>query len=78
MRFLFLCLLLLSLVPSVVIAYPQEKYIDCLSKEQHILKGDSIPKKNIEGYCDCALTLIVDKEEDVRLSGYQCAVEFLG
>ena len=33
----------------------------------------SISKLAIANYCDCALRAIIDKNNDIRKSGYECA-----
>lgn len=59
-------------------AYPQSQLQDCIAsaKENAGLKGKNPSQESLEGYCDCALKLIVDEKSDLRRSGYQCALRF--
>ena len=56
-------------------AYPQSQMEDCISSASSNPATKSISKILISNYCDCALKAIIDNEQDIRESGYQCALK---
>ena len=73
--FFFLVLLVFA---SPTFAYPQDQFKDCVTSANQNPSVKSASQDAIRNYCDCALTLIVDEKEDVRKSGYECAVKSFG
>ena len=57
-------------------AYPQEQLNQCIlsTKQSPIILG--VPQHSIESYCDCALKLIVDEQQEMRKSANQCASQY--
>ena len=56
-------------------AYPQSQMEDCTSSALSNPATKSISKILITNYCDCALKAIIDEKQDIRESGYQCALK---
>ena len=48
---------------------------DCVSSALNNPATESISKKLITNYCDCALKSIIDEKKDIRESGYDCAMK---
>ena len=72
---LFCCLLTLILFALEVNAYEQDMLVDCISSARENTAIEGASEGSIANYCDCALNLIVDQQQDVRDSGYKCAVQ---
>ncbi len=55
------------------IAYPQDQFSECVlsAKANPVLVG--VQEAFIEGFCDCALTAILDEEKNDKTSVSQCA-----
>mgnify|MGYP007063344294 CR=1 FL=1 len=68
--------MLFFIVSPVANAYPQSQLNECIlgSKQSPIILG--VPAKSIENYCDCVLTLIVDKGSDAKESAKSCGLEY--
>ncbi len=75
MRLLVAFLVLFFLFTPTVISYPQEQLQDCIASAKQNPSIEGVTEESIESYCDCALTLIVDQGEDIRSSGYECALK---
>ena len=73
MRLLTCCLLVLITFAPTAFAYPQDQLKDCITSAKKNPNVKDVSQNSIEKYCDCALTLIIDEEKDVRESGYECA-----
>tara|TARA_Y100001968_G_scaffold265801_1_gene255101 strand:- start:913 stop:1176 length:264 start_codon:yes stop_codon:yes gene_type:complete len=65
----------LLIFSQCVNAYENNQFNDCIESAQQNKALKGISKEEIENYCDCALDLIIDKKENIRNSGYQCAIE---
>ena len=73
------CLLLaVFFFNTSVRAYEQEQLSDCISSAQENTSIEGVSVNSIKNYCDCALNLIIDKNKDVRESGYECAIKNFG
>ena len=75
MKKVLIIFLLMSFFVSPVYSYPENKMDDCISRALENQASKSYPKSSIINYCDCALKEIIDKKNDIRESGYQCAVK---
>ena len=58
---------------SVVYSYPESQMNDCISRALRNPATESISKKEIRDYCDCALKAIIDENKGIKESGYECA-----
>ena len=56
-------------------SYPESQMEDCISSALSNPATESISKKLIKNYCDCALKAIIDEKKDIRDSGYDCAMK---
>ena len=56
-------------------SYPESQMEDCISSALRNPATESISKKLIKNYCDCALKAIIDQKKDIRDSGYDCAIK---
>ena len=56
-------------------SYPESQMNDCISSALSNPATESISKKLITNYCDCALKAIIDENKDIRDSGYECALK---
>ena len=54
-------------------SYTESQMDDCISSALSNPATQSISKKAITNYCDCALKAIIDEKKDIRESGYTCA-----
>ena len=72
-KILIISMLLFFLVAPVY-SYPETKMDDCISRALENQATKSHSKKSIVKYCDCALKEIIDKNADIRESGYRCAL----
>ena len=65
-----------SLAP-MTIAYPQDQFDECMlaAKANSVLVG--VNDSYIEGFCDCALTAILDDQKNDVESVNQCAKKTL-
>lgn len=70
----FLLLVLIAL-PPIVRAYEKIQLDDCISSARGNASIEGVSESSIKKYCDCALDLIVDQRQDVRESGYECALK---
>ena len=78
MKLLFILCMSFLFWAQVVFAYEQNELDDCISSSTKNPVMIDVPSESIENYCDCALTLIVDKGLDIQSSGYKCAVSSFG
>tara|TARA_Y100001968_G_C19241270_1_gene659542 strand:- start:489 stop:698 length:210 start_codon:yes stop_codon:yes gene_type:complete len=62
----------------LVRAYEPDQLADCLSSALANPALEGVSESSIQNYCECALDLIVDQKQDVRESGYKCAVTSFG
>ncbi len=62
---------------SKAYSYPESQMDDCISSALSNPATQSISKKAITNYCDCALKAIIDEKKDIRKSGYECAQKTL-
>ena len=76
MRCIVLFLLVIFASSGMVFAYPDEELTYCILsvKQNPILLGT--PESSIENFCDCTLKKILDDDQDVRESGYECATAY--
>ena len=58
---------------STAYSYPESQMEDCVSSALSNPATKSISKDAIINYCNCALTLIIDENKDIRKSGFECA-----
>ena len=72
--FLALFLVIFTFTPKVF-AYSQDQLNDCVLSAQKNPTVKNMKLSSLEGYCDCALKLIVDEGKDLRDSGYECALK---
>ena len=64
--------LLLAIVPTAI-AYPEDQFNECMiaAKANPSLVG--VSESYIEGFCDCALTAILDEGKSDKASAKECA-----
>ncbi len=72
--FLILLLLMLSFACSTY-SYTASQMEDCISSSSLNPATKSISKESISNYCDCALKAIIDEKKDIRIAGYECALQ---
>ena len=70
--FIIISILIFSF-SNTAYSYPESQMEDCLSSALSNPATKSISKIAITNYCDCALKEIIDKNKDIRQSGYACA-----
>ena len=72
MRPLIFCLVILLTFSLQVLAYPQEKLVECIlgTKQSPLVLGS--PEYAIKGYCDCTLGLIIDQKQEIASSVNKC------
>ena len=73
----FLTLIVFVIAPFVR-AYEPDQLTDCISSALINPALEGVSESSIQNYCECALDLIVDQQQDVRDSGYKCAVKSFG
>ena len=73
MKALIIISMLIFSFSSTAYSYPESQMEDCLSSALSNPATKSISKIAITNYCDCALKEIIDKNKDIRQSGYECA-----
>ena len=78
MKLLTICLLIVFIASPTAIAYPEDQLKECVSSAKQNPNIQGVSDSSIENYCDCALKLIVDKGQDRRSSGYECASKAFG
>ncbi len=68
--------LLLAIVPTAI-AYPEDQFNECMiaAKANPSLVG--VSESFVEGFCDCALTAILDEGKNDVASANKCAKETL-
>ncbi len=59
----------------LVSAYESDQLAECISSARENPSIEGVSKSSIQNYCQCALDLIIDQNQDVRESGYECAVK---
>ena len=76
MKILAAFLLILLLVSSPAIAYPQDQLKECMlgAKRSPTLLG--VPEVSIEKWCDCALRLTLDEEKEDIPSANECGKKY--
>ncbi len=57
-------------------SYPESKMNDCISSALSNPATESKTKIEITNYCNCALKAIIDQNQDIRESGYECAQKY--
>ena len=69
-------MLLLAIVPTAI-AYPEDQFNECMiaAKANPSLVG--VSESYIEGFCDCALTAILDEGKNDVASANKCAKQTL-
>ncbi len=67
MKYILACLLSILAVSTPVFSYPQAQFDDCINSTKENPELVDIPDKSIEGFCDCALTEIFDKNKIDKL-----------
>ena len=69
-------MLLLAIVPTAI-AYPEDQFNECMiaAKANPSLVG--VSESYIEGFCDCALTAILDEAKNDVASANKCAKQTL-
>ena len=83
MRYLLLlisaltCLMLFLAIVPKAIAYPEDQFDECMlaAKANPSLVG--VTESYIEGFCDCALTAILDEGKNDVASANKCAKQTL-
>ena len=73
MKKLTLIFILILSFAGIAHSYPQSQMDDCISSALTNPATKTISRIKITNYCDCALTSIIDKHNDIRVSGYECA-----
>ena len=68
----FLSIIIISFA-SIAYSYPESQMDDCISSALSNPATESISKKEITSYCDCALKAIIDENKGIKESGYECA-----
>jgi hypothetical protein len=70
----FFFTLIAIFVPLMSKAYPKTEYESCLISATKSIKDNGIKasKEAIAKYCDCALTKIIDNNQDSDSSIYSC------
>ena len=58
---------------GIAYSYPESQMDDCILSALSNPATKLISKNEIKNYCDCALKAIIDKNKDIRESGYECA-----
>ena len=58
---------------SAAYSYPESQMNDCILSALSNPATDSVSKKEITDYCDCALKAIIDENKGIKESGYECA-----
>ena len=71
-KILIISILIFSFA-GTAFSYPESQMEDCVSSALSNPATKSISKASISNYCDCALTAIIDENNDIRESGYECA-----
>ena len=76
MGFPTILLMLFFIISPVANAYPQSQLKECIlgSRQSPLILG--APAKSTENYCDCVLTLIVDKGRKAKESAKSCGLEY--
>ena len=72
MKLPIIFILMFSFV-GIAHSFPESQMADCISSALSNPATKTISKIAITNYCDCALTLIIDENKDIRESGYECA-----
>tara|TARA_B100000029_G_scaffold511842_1_gene606916 strand:+ start:1122 stop:1361 length:240 start_codon:yes stop_codon:yes gene_type:complete len=73
MKYIFGFFLVFCLSISPVFAYPQTEFDECISSSKENPALANFPEESIEGFCDCALTEIFDKNKIDNLWINSCA-----
>ena len=76
-RLVFTAFLMFSvfLIGPLVRAYESDQLADCISSAMQNPSLEDVSDSSIQNYCKCALDLIVDQNQEVRSSGYLCALK---
>ena len=72
---LFCFSLTLILSALVVNAFEKDMLVECIASARENTAIEGASESSIASYCECALNLIVDQNQDVRESGYKCATK---
>ncbi len=75
MKILLFLFVMIFCFSGTVYSYPESQMEDCVSSALNNPATESISKKLITNYCDCALKSIIDEKKDIRESGYDCAMK---
>ena len=73
MKNLLIATILIFSFAATGYSYPESQMEDCISSALNNPATKSFSTNSIKNYCDCALKSIIDKNKDIRESGYQCA-----
>ena len=71
-QLLIISILIMSFASSAY-SYPESQMDDCVSSALSNPATNDISEDRIINYCDCALKAIIDKNKDIKESGYECA-----
>lgn len=72
-------LILFPSVPLSVIAYPQVEMNSCITNAVNAVmeKGLNATYEQVENYCDCALTKIIDEKRQIKQSLDFCNAQYI-
>ena len=73
MKAILIISIILLTYSEAAYSYPESQMSDCVSSALSNPATKSISKIAIKNYCDCALKAIIDENQDIRESGYECA-----
>ena len=73
MKFILACLLTTFVFATQAFAYPQADFDDCISSSKENPELSNVSDESIEGFCDCALSAIIDKGREEKKSSNKCA-----
>ncbi len=59
-------------------AYEPDQLAECIAGALENPSIEGTAESSIQNYCECALDLIVDQNQDVLDSGYECAAKSFG
>ena len=76
MKAILIISIILLTYSGTAYSYPESQMDDCVSSALNNPATKSISKIAISNYCDCALKAIIDKNQDIRESGYECAQKY--
>ncbi len=70
--------MIVFVITPLVRAYEPDQLAECIASARENPSIEGVSERSIQDYCECALDLIVDLNQDVRESGYECAVKSFG